>query len=70
MSYAVWIALAVVLIAVLPAILRGKKGGDTSTDSGGGDSASWDRDSSDGDSSDGDSSESGGDSGGSDSGGD
>jgi hypothetical protein len=29
MSYAVWIALAVVLIAVLPAILRGKKGGDS-----------------------------------------
>jgi hypothetical protein len=50
MSYAVWIALAVVLIAVLPAILRGKKGGD-SGDATISDGGSPDRDGSDSDSS-------------------
>lgn len=55
MSYAVWIALAVVLIAVLPAILRGKKGGD-SGDASISDGGSPDRDGSDSDSSDSDSS--------------
>ena len=44
MSYAVWIALAVVFIAVLPAILRGRKS------DGGADTTSWDGDSSDSDS--------------------
>lgn len=45
MTYAVWIALAVVFIAVLPAILRGKGGS--------ADSASRDGDSSDSDGADG-----------------
>lgn len=48
MTYAVWIALAVVFIAVLPAILRGKGG-----NSGSADSASSDGDSSDSDGADG-----------------
>ncbi len=37
MTYAVWIALAVVFIAVLPAILRGKGGNSGSADSDGAD---------------------------------
>ncbi len=48
MSYAVWIALAVVVLAVAPAILRRGKGGDSGGDSGGSIIDSSDSDCSDG----------------------
>ena len=66
MNYAVWIALAVVFIAVAPAIFRnlrrGKSGGDTATSAS--TSSSGHRDKDDGDSGDSDGDGGGGDGGG------
>lgn len=63
MNYAVWIAIAVVFIAVAPAIFRnlrrGKSGGDTAP--GTSTSSSGHRDNDDGDSADGDGGDGGGD---------